>query len=117
MMQTFSLVPNKKCFSYFSTKTYVVGTQKNRLNETVLLSTQNIHFKCWLRKYLQLYAEIFFILILPSVSYNELEMDHCTYQGVTVQNFQLKMCFSPLTFLSKHTEQTTMKCSGQRHFI
>ena len=26
----------------FSTKTYVVGTQKNRLNETVLLSTQNI---------------------------------------------------------------------------
>ena len=29
-------------FSYFSTKTYVVGTQKNGLNKTVLLSTQNI---------------------------------------------------------------------------
>ena len=28
-------------FSYFSYKTYVLGTQKNRLNETVLLSTQN----------------------------------------------------------------------------
>ena len=28
--------------SYFSNKTYVVGTQKNRLNETVLLSIQNI---------------------------------------------------------------------------
>ena len=28
-------------FSYFSTKTYAVGTQKNRLDETVLLSTQN----------------------------------------------------------------------------
>ena len=28
--------------SYFSTKTYVVGTQKNRLNETVLLSTQHM---------------------------------------------------------------------------
>ena len=27
---------------YFSTKTYVVGSQKNGLNETVLLSTQNI---------------------------------------------------------------------------
>ena len=27
-------------FSYFSTKTYVVGTQKNPLNETVLLSTK-----------------------------------------------------------------------------
>ena len=30
---------DKKFFSYFSTKTYVVGTQKNRLNETALLST------------------------------------------------------------------------------
>ena len=27
--------------SYFSTKTYGMGTQKNSLNETVLLSTQN----------------------------------------------------------------------------
>ena len=26
---------------YFSTKTYVVGAQKNRLNETVLLNTKN----------------------------------------------------------------------------
>ena len=33
----------KNYFSYFSTKTYVVGTQKNRLNETVLLSIQNIY--------------------------------------------------------------------------
>ena len=29
-------------FPNFSTKTYVAGTQKNRLNETVLLSTGNI---------------------------------------------------------------------------
>ena len=29
-------------FSYFSTKTYVVGTRKNCLDETFLLSTQNI---------------------------------------------------------------------------
>ena len=28
-------------FLYFSSKTYVVGTQKNRLNETVLLGTKN----------------------------------------------------------------------------
>ena len=34
-----------KLFSYFSTQTYVVGTQKKRLNETVLLSTQNTMFK------------------------------------------------------------------------
>ena len=46
----------KKKNSYFSTKTYVVGTQKNRLNETVLLSTQNICLNCWVRKYLQFYA-------------------------------------------------------------
>ena len=31
----------KIIFLIFSTETYVVGTQKNRLNERVLLSTQN----------------------------------------------------------------------------
>ena len=31
----------EKYFSYFSIKMYVVGTNKNRPNETVLLSTQN----------------------------------------------------------------------------
>ena len=31
----------KAIFFYFSSKTYVVGTHKNRLNETDLLSTQN----------------------------------------------------------------------------
>ena len=43
-IQAFSLrVHNKKIiFSYFSIKTYVVGTQKNRLNKKVLLSSQNI---------------------------------------------------------------------------
>ena len=30
----------KNTFSYLSSKTYVVGTQKNRHNETVLLSTK-----------------------------------------------------------------------------
>ena len=34
-------VLNYKIFSYFSTKTCLVGTQKNRLDETVHLSTQN----------------------------------------------------------------------------
>ena len=45
-------VCNWKLFSYFSTKTYVVGTQNNCLNETVLLSTQNICLDCWVRKYI-----------------------------------------------------------------
>ena len=39
---------SKECITeffsfYFSTKMYVVGTQKNRLKETVLLSIQNIY--------------------------------------------------------------------------
>ena len=50
---------NRKIFFYFSAKTYVVGTQKNCLNEIVLLSTQNICLKVWVRKYLQFYAELF----------------------------------------------------------
>ena len=40
MLGAFTVTENS--FSYFSSKTYVVGTQTNRLNETVLLSTQNI---------------------------------------------------------------------------
>ena len=35
---------------YFATKTYVVGTQKNRLNETVILSTQNTCLIWWISK-------------------------------------------------------------------
>ena len=51
--------------SYFSTKTYVVGAQKNRLNlnETVLLSTQNICENWRIRKYLQFYAQFFFVYL------------------------------------------------------
>ena len=35
-------VNQKHFFFYFLTKTYVVGTQNNILNEMVLLSAQNI---------------------------------------------------------------------------
>ena len=31
----------KLCFTYFLTKTHAVGTQKKRINETVILSTPN----------------------------------------------------------------------------
>ena len=55
-LTAFSLVP-KNQFSYFSTKTYVVGTQKNRLIETVLLSNQNISSNLWVRKYLHFYTQ------------------------------------------------------------
>ena len=49
--------PKNKCMKvvcYFSTKTYVVGTQKNHLNEMVLLNTQN---KCL--NHLQFYTHFF----------------------------------------------------------
>ena len=35
----------EKQFSCFSTKPYVVGSQKNHLNEMVLLNTKNIYAK------------------------------------------------------------------------
>ena len=44
-------------------------TQKNRLNKTVLLSTQTFAKKLWVRKYLQFYAEKF-CLSEPVYSYN-----------------------------------------------
>ena len=34
-----------------------MGTLKNRLSETILLSTQNISSRCWIRSYLQFYAQ------------------------------------------------------------
>ena len=36
-----------------------MGTQKNRLDETVLLSIRNICSKSWVSKYFQIYAEAF----------------------------------------------------------
>ena len=50
-------------FSYFSTKTYAVDTQKNRFNETVLLSIQN---KC--KKKIQNFTlKIVFLVSRPMV--------------------------------------------------
>ena len=43
-------------FLYFSSKTYNVGTQKNCLNEIVLLSTQNTCLNWLIRELLQFYA-------------------------------------------------------------
>ena len=58
----------KKWFSYFSTKTYVVGTQKNRL-------TQNICKKLWASKYLQFYAEHFCLSKPVRLAYKGTQQD------------------------------------------
>ena len=55
----------EKLFSYFSTNIYVVGTQKNRLNETILLRTHNICLNVWVRKYLQFYVYFLFVYLNP----------------------------------------------------
>ena len=49
----------EKQFSYFSTKRYVVGTQRTISMRQFFLSTQNIYLKLWVRKYLQFYREFF----------------------------------------------------------
>ena len=46
----------KNYYLHFSSKTYAAGTQKNRLNETVLLSTQNTYLNRWVRKKLHFFA-------------------------------------------------------------
>ena len=48
-LQIIVLIENN--FSYFSTKTYVMGAQKNQLNKTVVYSSQNICLNSWLRKF------------------------------------------------------------------
>ena len=64
----------------FSTKTYVVGTQKNHLNKTVLLSTQNICSNWLIRIYSQFYTQNFclskpmYIIWTICCSYPKLKM-------------------------------------------
>ena len=46
---------NFQLFPYCDIKMYIVSAQKNRLNETVLLSTHNIYFAWEIRKLLRKY--------------------------------------------------------------
>ena len=59
-------------FSYFAIKTYVMGTQKNHLNEMVLLSTQNKCSNWSIRNNSQFYTKIFHlpgsIMVILTVS-------------------------------------------------
>ena len=59
---------NQKSFFYFSTKTYFVGTQKNRLNEMVLLSTQNM-LKLMGKKILTFLYSFFLFILTHDDSY------------------------------------------------
>ena len=54
ILSVFSIAPDKKYpykfFSYFSAKTYVVGTHQKRLGKALLMSTHNISFRGEIRK-------------------------------------------------------------------
>ena len=83
--------PKYFLFYYFSFKIYVVGTQKNRLYETVLLNTQNKWFIRWIRKYPQFYVQFFvypdlcLIHFYPwSSSFNDVAFN-------CIANYQLKL--------------------------
>ena len=74
-------------FSYFSTKPYVAGTQKNRLNETVPLGTQKT-LKLIGRKYLQFYAQ--------NVVYLKLYSTQCGNRGSYVSAHVLLILLNEL---------------------
>ena len=71
-----------------------MGTQKNRLDETVLLSTQNICPKIWVRIYLQFYAVNFclpkpmkYLCLKEGASLG----DFSTVNVLTFQHFSLSL--------------------------
>ena len=57
-------------FSYFSTETYVVGTQMNRLNEMVLLNTQNTCLK-------YIFTELFLMMSLRQTKTSPQQIQIC----------------------------------------
>ena len=57
-------------FPYFSAKTYVVGTQKNRLDERVILSIQNTCLNSWIKNNRNLTLKCFLI----TVTYSKYEL-------------------------------------------
>ena len=59
-----------------------MGTQKNRLYKTVLLSTKNIYLNLLVRKYSQFYTKNFVYLDLWS------KVTNVIHTWVKVQNFQ-----------------------------
>ena len=68
-----------------------MGTQKNRLNETVLLSTQNLCLNCLVRKYLQFYAQIYCLSTPLLYTYFQIQGIHEEYQGLPIHICVIKV--------------------------
>ena len=53
-------VIKNNCF-HFSAQTYIMDTQENRLNETILMNTQHIFFKPMDMKIIAIYTQFFLL--------------------------------------------------------
>ena len=121
--------PRSECttenlFSYFSTKTYVVGTQKNRLNETVLLSTQKHMFKLMDKKTITFLCSKIFLnwpyvpsLINPHCMHEE-TMSSCPHQLFAPGKFFMLFCrlliFFKINFFEKFFQEYHLSV---KHFV
>ena len=88
-----------------------MGTQKNRLNETVLLSTQNRCLNLWVRKYLQFYAQklcLFKLVILylfqqgDACQTEEVDDENKSIIWVLLKQVGLPQCTSSLVMDDKN---------------
>ena len=86
-------------FSYFSTKTYVVGTQKNRLNKTVLLSTQNICLDYWVKKTIAFLRSIFLLNWAYAVSR---ELVGCIW--VSTRDLGILIAYAQICLIKAHAD-------------
>ena len=85
-----------------------MGTQKNRLHETVLLSTQNKCLNWWIRKYLQCYAHFFSILTYAIWNLLEVGCD------ILCSNLALTPATPPYLFLCLSSTKIKWVWSGFR---
>ena len=80
-------------FSYFSTKTCVVGTQKNGLNETRSFEHPKHCLNWWVRKELQFYAQ-YFCLSKPDAYIHFSHLDSKTVEGFSTTGYFCPQCKS-----------------------
>ena len=90
-----------------------MGTQKNRLNATVLLSTQNTCLILWVRKYLQFYAEN--VCLSEHVAESDIiceksEYDKDTPQSLTLDQPNEQFAYEVLNLLSYSSSVINVNC-------
>ena len=75
-------------FSYFSSKTYIAGTRKNRLNEAVLTGTHNICFEQKYEKYqFYLYVNRSVFIMKPTNDTERVKIFSPTFKNGYIKKF------------------------------